>query len=271
MVTNGAALRKLLVEIVDRETRGLDRVALLLSGGVDSLSLGFVASEDLGLDVHAYTFRVSGRPNVDSEAAAIAAKKFGWAFSLVETPTTASRKEFEELRDRWRCRKKTQFECTWPFLFVAPVIREEAVLSGIAADGHYGVSRKAMAKLRVMDSKAVFDEFRRDYFEAENPAGQVQQKALLEANGVRQIAPYLDREVAEFFLAFDWKTLNRPKQKQIARDAFAPEFRRVRARDHANLQLVAEIETCFAPLLDSDLNPRKRRRLLDLYRDHAKA
>ena len=50
----GQLLRQIIREAIPAN---VDTVALFLSGGVDSLSLGF-AAEQLGLKVHAYTFQV---------------------------------------------------------------------------------------------------------------------------------------------------------------------------------------------------------------------
>ena len=42
------------------------------------------------------------------------------------------------------CRKKTQFECIYPFLHIYPEIKEQYVLSGLSIDGYYGLSKKGI-------------------------------------------------------------------------------------------------------------------------------
>lgn len=256
-----------LFEQVVGERLGPDpSVAVLLSGGVDSLSCAF-AAQSLGKRVVAYTFQVAEWRSSDSASAEAAAKKFGWQFVLVKVPLSNLEKDFVKLARDWKCAKKTQFECTWPFLYLVPAIRENVVLSGIAADGHYGLSKKAMIHAR--PSRAAFVEFRQKYFGSANPAGQIQQKALLEAFGKVQIAPYLDRRLYDFFIPYDWNELNRPYEKHIVLNAYREEFQRVSVRKHANLQLVSGVDHIFESLLKSTLNTKKRSRVMDLCRDYA--
>ena len=258
-------LASLLETIVSEEVSSSE-CALLFSGGVDSLSCGF-AAEALGKKVHAYTFRLDGRANADSISAERAAKLFGWKFTLVDVPTSNLGDDFIKLAEKYDCRKKTQFECTFPFLYLVPKITERFVLSGIAADGHYGLSKKAMIHFRT--PKAKFDTFRKDYFGAANPAGQIQQRALLSEYDHIQCAPYLDRRIFDFFLGFNWFELNTPYQKMATLLAYRDRFRIVGRRRHANLQLVAGIDKAFERLLNSRLNIKRRRRVLDLCADFA--
>jgi asparagine synthetase B (glutamine-hydrolysing) len=246
-----------------------EEVALLLSGGVDSLSLGFAAMR-AGKRVSAYTFQVEDQENADVRAARQAAQAFGWNWTLVNCDTSHLERDFLELARTWECRLKTQFECTWPFLQVIPRIRERVVMSGIAADGHYGLSRKALARYRVKESKENFDRFRSDYFAQSNPAGQQQQWSLIGSLGKRQFAPYLYPVVIELMREFDWRQLNRPWQKMLTLLAFREEFGRIGRRDHANLQLVAGVDRVFERLLLTKVNVHRRHRVLDLCRDYSK-
>lgn len=260
-------LRDLLCTLV-AEGAPEDDVALLLSGGVDSLSLGFAATA-LGKRVSAYTFQVGEWESTDAKTAARAAAEFGWEFRLVKVPLDHLERDFLELAERWGCVKKTQFECSWPFLYLIPEIRERYVLSGIAADGHFGLSKKAMIHFRY--PKASFDAFRERYFSSANPAGQLQQKAICESFGRIQVAPYLDRRTFDFFLRYDWDQINRPQQKWLTLTAFPEFFKRCSVRRHANLQLVAGVDRIFETLLRSSLNLKGRTRVMDLCRDYAKA
>ena len=65
-----------------------------------------------------------------------------------------------------------------------------------------------------------------------------------------------------------WPELNKPKQKQVALDAFAEEFAAIDIyRTNANLQCVSGIREWHDELLDTELNKRGRIRVADLYRD----
>jgi asparagine synthetase B (glutamine-hydrolysing) len=256
----------LLLETIVAESVPSSDVALLLSGGVDSLSLGFAASAT-GKTVHAYTFQVGEWESKDSRAAQRASRLMGWDCELIKVPIDNLERDFISLARQWKCKKKTQFECTWPFLYVIPRIKEQYILSGIAADGHFGVSKKAMIHFRYPKEK--FDEFRRAYFSSPNPAGQVQQKAIIEHYGKSQVAPYLDRRVFDYFIQFDHDQINKPKQKILTLRAYPDLFRLIGRRPHENLQLVAGVDVIFRNLLGSPLNTKGRTRVMDLCRDYS--
>ena len=75
---------KLITKIVEDEAPGKD-VAVLMSGGVDSLTCAFSAMR-LGKNVHTYTMYVNGQETPDSIAAKEAAEIFGWDHHEVDVP-----------------------------------------------------------------------------------------------------------------------------------------------------------------------------------------
>ena len=79
--------------------------------------------------------------------------------------------DFFKLAKEYDCKKKTHFECVFPFMYLYPEIEQEEVLSGWAADGYYGISKKAMLHYGPGKSKEKFDEFRDNYFDINNQAG----------------------------------------------------------------------------------------------------
>lgn len=263
---SAAALGRRVREIVENHVNArVPRsapVALLLSGGVDSTSCGLACWPR---PVTAYTFVVDGRPSDDSRAAVAMAVRFGWLWNRHDATTDRLEDDVRELASRWGCRKKTQFECTWPFLRLYAAVAETYVVSGIAADGLFGLSRKAAQRDRVHDSAENLDRFRRAYFAQENPAGLVQQRALAAACGKVFVAPYLDPRLQELFAGRTWDELNRPVQKRPIVEGF-PELSD-RPRRHANLQLVAGVDDAFAKLLRRPMNVRGRTRVMDLLRD----
>ena len=259
---------KLLVDIIRNEVP-TDTVGILLSGGVDSLSLGFAAHR-LGKKITAYTFHLEGDKSYDAYKAEEVSKEFGWKCETVVVPTTNLREDFLRLVRTYDCRKKTHFECTFPFLYVFPHIKESYLLSGIGADGYYGVSKKAI--LHFKEPKEKFDQFRRNYFMHYNVTGFRQIEQLAQEKDISLVHPYIYHdEVRDYFFKYDWFELNRPKQKQVVRDAFKEEFDRVTSvKDHINLQLGSNIDHLFETLLDDKmLNNRGRKRVMDLASDYA--
>lgn len=259
-------MKELLENIVAEQTYGARNVALLFSGGVDSASVGY-AARSIGKTVVAYTFQMGELRSKDAIAAERMSELIGWDWHLIKVPVDNLEADAIRLATEYGCRKKTQFECTLPFLYVLPEIKEVVVLSGIAADGHFGLSRKAMIHCRY--PKEAFDEFRTQYFSQSNPAGYVQQRQLIEQHGKELCSPYLDRRLFDYFIQFGWDELNKPKQKMPILRAYRDMFQLTGRRDHANLQLVGGVDMICKNLLRSVLNTKHRTRMMDLWRDIA--
>lgn len=255
---------KLLEKIIQEKVHDKE-VAVLLSGGADSLSVA-LAAHRLGYDVHAYSFHLKDLPTYDASKAEDSSSKMGWKFTKVIVPVDNLVEDFHTLRTKWKCVKKTHYECTFPFMYIYPKIEQKYVLSGIAADGHYGVSKKAC--MHYKQPKELFDEFREDYFGQDNPAGLSQQQLLSFYYDKHFVAPYLETSVIQFFRQYDWFELNRPYQKHHVVEAFT-EFKTIgKPKHHINLQLGSGIDKAFESLLECDeINYKRRNRMLDVYRD----
>lgn len=254
---------KILTNIVDEQSKDKE-VAVLLSGGIDSISVAFAAHR-LGKTLNCYTMYVDGKVSNDAQNAINTAKEFGWNMNIVDVPTDNIVSDFKRLINHYSCVKKTQLECTWPFLYVYPHIKEKELLTGWGADGWYGVSKKAC--LHFKEPKEKFDEFRYNYFNASNPVGVNQQRQLCEEYGIKFIAPYFDDRVKEYMMQFDWYEMNKPFQKCKVVNAF-PEFQRTKVRRHENLQLASGVPDHFEKLLDnSEINFYNRSRIIDVIRD----
>lgn len=256
---------KLLEDIIQKECID-DKVAILLSGGVDSNTLLFTANR-LGKKVHGYSFHIEGQPSYDSLKAQEVCEKFNFQFTSVPVPTNNLENDFKILADKYQCKKKTQFECAFPFLYMYPVIKEKYVLSGVAADGHYGLSKKAM--IHYKHTKDKFDKFRKDYFGSPNPAGIRQLEILSKEYNKVLSAPYLNKKIFDYFIQFDWDGINRPYEKHLIRKQFS-EFDQLKLKNHLNLQLVAGVDKVFETLLNNRvINFKNRKRVMDICRDWA--
>jgi|TARA_R100000655_G_scaffold71676_2_gene110096 asparagine synthetase B (glutamine-hydrolysing) len=260
---------KILENHIKQTTKNYDEVALLLSGGVDSMSVGFSAHR-LQKKVTAYSFKTDLYDSYDYNKAEETAEIMGWGFVGITIPTEDIKDDFFRLLDMG-CSKKTQFECTYPFLYIYPFIQEKIVLSGISADGWYGLSKKAMINYK--RPKELFDKFREDYFQNKNPAGVLQQLKLAEMYNKKFVHPYLwNDEISKYYMSKSWDELNKPKQKNVVREAFSVEFDRVgKVKNHLNLQLDSKIDKVFESLLDDyEINWKDRTRVMDVCRDWSK-
>ena len=259
---------KILENIIATEVP-TDDVGILLSGGVDSLSLAFGAHR-LGKKITAYTFHLEGDKSYDAIKAEEACEIFGWNCKTVVIKPDRLKKDFILLAKQYDCRKKTQFECTFPFLYVFPRITQFNVITGIGADGYYGVSKKAI--LHYKEPKSLFDSFRDKYFAPYNVTGFRQIEQLSKEYSKNLVHPYIyHQEVVDYFYQYDWYQLNTPHQKQIVRDAYSYEFSKIgKVKEHINLQLGSNIDHLFETLLDDKmLNNRGRTRIMDLASDYA--
>ena len=254
---------KLLTKIVDEQVPD-NEVAVTLSGGVDSQSVAFCAHR-LGKKITAYTMYVNGIVSKDAQHAIDVAEHFGWDIEAIDVPIDALIEDFMRLINDYKCKKKTQVECTFPFLYVYPRIQERCVLSGWAADGYYGLSKRCA--LHYKEPKEKFDEFRDEYFGAENVVGINQQYLLSKEYDKQFIVPYMYQRVKDHMYTFDWYQMNKPYQKHVVVEAF-PEFKEIKVRKHESLQLAAGVPEIFETLLDNrDINLYNRTRIMDLVRD----
>jgi len=177
-------------------------VALLLSGGLDSTSVG-IALQKTGKIIRAYTYRLQGYPSRDLKKAIAIANNFGWPLSIIEVPIADVAHDFMRLAIAQRCRKKTHFEVLFPLLYVFPQINETEIWTGWNADNHYGNTKNFILSVRGMsraERKQAFDAERRAHFEqkfANVETGETwcYARRLAAQQGKRLLDPYLDRAV----------------------------------------------------------------------------
>ena len=254
---------KLLVEHIDKTVKD-DYVAVLLSGGIDSISVG-LAAQECGKKINAYSFCLDNQISYDYNKAKEIAIKNGWGFVGTVIDTSKLEEDFYKLVNLG-CVKKTHYECVYPFMYVYPKIAETYVLSGWAADGYYGVSKKA--NIHYKHTKEKFDEFRDNYFLPENTAGYNWHKKIADKYNKVFVTPYLTKEVKDYFYSMDWYELNQPYQKHHVRTAFNIGKD---VKKHLNLQLDSGVNVLFERLLNNtEINYKGRTRVMDLVRDWPK-
>jgi asparagine synthetase B (glutamine-hydrolysing) len=260
------SIDKLLQTEIEKQSSDKE-VAVLLSGGVDSLSVAF-AAQRLGKTINAYTFHLKGQPTYDSIKAQEISIKNNWYCRVIEVPTDNLEEDFLRLAKEIKCVKKTHFECCYPFIHLYPQIKEREVLSGWAADGYYGISKKAILHYGPDKPKSKFDEFRDTYFDKKNQAGYIWHNRVAEMNNKKFITPYLTESVKQYFYNMTWLELNNPTQKHHVRKAFKKEFMNTGVKKHINLQLGSGVDKLFETLIDNKkINFKNRKRVMDICRD----
>jgi DNA-cytosine methyltransferase len=217
-----------------REQSRTDEVALLLSAGIDSVSVGLALAAE-GKRIHAYTFEVQGYASKERRRVEWITRHFGWRLTVVTVPTSGLRADFLELAVKDRCRKKIHFEVLWPLLYLLPAVAEEEVWTGWNADDHYGNTKKIMLQQGGMkrdgipqnDRKAHFDQYREqlrhDFHSPGSPDSWWFAKRLAERLGKRLMDAYLTDDIFEFFQQFDHDQLA-PAAKPLVRDCLSEDL-----------------------------------------------
>jgi len=215
-----------------------NKICVATSGGMDSSSV-VLSALDVGKEVRIYSFSFGDKFSSDFEAA----RKLAWQFNLTFVPVwlPTDRDEIVEtvkhLIKKVGCKKKTAIECLFPFYYLIKIMKEfedETLVTGVAADGHFGLSKKAMIHYSKDDQK--FKKFRQDYFSNLESAGTKRLIKLCELNKIQLCNPYFEPSVFSLWIDKNWEELNKPRQKEVIRKHY-PELDFLKIKPHTNLQL----------------------------------
>lgn len=229
-------IRKILSEIIDASAP--ERVAAAVSGGVDSWSVA-LSARDTGRTVTAYSFTFRDHQSSDFIQAKAIAAHFGIEFVPVHLPEDPEEiyKQASHLIIKYRLMKKARVECAFPFHTLADTAEgrgETCLITGLLADGHFGLSKKAMIHFRYPTE--ALDTFRQEYFSDPDATGKSVIRSILAERGMSMIAPYGEPQVFKEFIGKPWDDLNKPRQKEAIRKHY-PELDPLRIARHSNLQL----------------------------------
>lgn len=205
-----------------------DRAALLLSSGLDSISVG-MAVQAAGMSVQAYTIELDGYPAAELRGAELISHYMGWPLKVISVPVAHIADDFIRLAVAHSCKRKVQFECSFPLMYALAAIEEADVFTGFNADDHYGNSREAVferdrqrkAGLSASQRQAWFDAHRKAVLarvrnlDSGDTWGFAQR--LASACGKRLHDPYLDEEVEAYFAALSHDELVRPSKPLVRR------------------------------------------------------
>jgi asparagine synthetase B (glutamine-hydrolysing) len=261
-------LKKLLKEAIHESIKDSKDVALLFSGGTDSLTCLFSLFE-MDIKPTLYTFYLEGKPNRDLEYSKKVAEFYSLEHTIIEIPYSLSKLEESVLyiTENLPVDRKTNVQCVFPFLYVMPQVKEKYVVSGLCADDLYGSAKSVIIK--ASKNKEVFDSIREKTRSSLNSSAYLPIKQFIEqTHGKVFITPYREQEVHDFFMEKSWAELNKPKQKQIAIDAFSSYFEEQDIyRKNSNLQVESGIREYHNELINSELNENNRRRVDEIYKD----
>lgn len=240
-------------------------VAVFLSGGIDSASVALTALE-LGKTVTAYSFTLDGHVSSDFSRARHFSSLFKMGFTPVFLPTDIKSLMTDVcfLINHLGLKKKSDIECTWPMIYAINKVKENVILTGACADGHFCISKKGMIHYRHSLDK--IDAFRRALFNNPNYAQVKTLNDYCISINKTIIAPYYSNAMHKAFLGHTWDAVNKPKQKQPILDAFPEQFARIKTYPHTNLQLGdSGIAQHFTKLLKTRWNKNNYKSVVGIY------
>lgn len=239
-------LVKLVEQIKEKE------IAISLSSGIDSASVLFALLE-CGKKVTAYSFTLDTHNSRDFLEAQELANKLNIEFVPVILPTDVTKLQSDciTLRRDYGCTKKTDYICTWPYLYLTPVVKERVLATGMAADGHFVISKKGC-----LHYKNNVEEFRRSYFSNPFRCQLPYRTAIANKCDIVLFEPYLSDEMYQYLLHTSWDDCNKPQQKMPIRRAFPDMYSKyITIHNHTNFQLGdSGISEHFDKLLKTDWN-----------------
>ena len=225
-------------------------VAIALSSGIDSVSV-LLSLLECGKKVFVYSFTLDNHESRDYLIAKSLSKKLKLSFTKISLPTNLDvlKIDIKNMAKKYDCRKKTDFECFWPYMYLMKDVEQGILASGMAADGYFAISKKG-----VLHYKDDVQTFRRNYFSNPNRCQLMQRVRLAEELHLKLFDPYLDKSMYDYLYESSWEECNKPYQKMPIRNAFDYE-QYIKIYPHTNFQLGdSGISKHFELLLNTDWN-----------------
>lgn len=258
--SNNLNIRKQLIDL--SKNLPYNDVAICLSAGVDSQSICFALLE-AGKNVTAYSFTLQDRESRDFVMAREVSKLFDIQFVPVILPTDVEtlKKDVLTLHSKYKCKKKTEYECSWPFLYLYPKVKEPILAHGIGSDGHFCLSKKGM-----MHFKDRIEEYRDAYWQRPNGGEKLQHEIFSAEYNKLIFEPYKDKSIIDYFRGTTWDEVNKPKQKQPILNSFPEYFDKFKVYPHTNYQLGdSGISELFELLLTTDFNKQHYKSVVGIF------
>jgi hypothetical protein len=216
------------------------------SVGIDSASL-VLSALDIGKQVSIISFTLEDRRSKDFLGAKKLADIFDLQFIPIFIPTNSNEifktvihivRTLTAAETKYDIKlRKTTIECILPWLFVFEVMAKHQLsnlVTGLSADGHFGLSKKAM--IHYKEPKQKFQQFRSEYFSKPDVAQTKSLPLFGLRYGVNVLSPYFNKEVFDLYVDAEWSQLNKPRQKEAIRKEF-PTLDGICENKHTNYQL----------------------------------
>lgn len=257
-------LHNKLIQIIGKATERYDTIGLMLSGGIDSSSILYSLIE-LGKTVHCYTFYLENYESNDLKSARRLSKKHNLDLTEIEIPRNTIKDNLIFL-SKIGCTRKTQFETKIHYCYLFPNVKEKILLSGLEADNLQGTVRSMI--LQSSKDPIKFKELRKKAYDYAINTNLPIDYYLANKNGIKLFYPFVEKEIYEFYLQFDWQYLNKPYEKWILLNAFNDYFQEDGYRRHCDMQQNSMMKDyCKTLITDKEINPNNRKRINEAYKD----
>lgn len=236
-----------------------DDVSLCLSAGIDSIALLSMLLQ-CNKSVTVYSFTLKSKLSNDFNVAKKLADKYNLRFVDVLLPDDemSLKRDVLVLHNEFGCRKKTDYECVWPFLYVYPKLQNNVIVAGLGAEGNFGTTKRAC-----IHYKNNLDEFRDLFFSNQNVSQTIQHSMLGEKYNIKSWFPFLTDDVRNIFIGKSWEELNQPHVKNCVFELIPNDIRKfVRT---GNLQLDSGIAKHFDMLLNTDWNLHNYKSIIGIF------
>tara|TARA_Y100000114_G_scaffold135117_1_gene135778 strand:- start:806 stop:1600 length:795 start_codon:yes stop_codon:yes gene_type:complete len=240
-----------------------NEIGIAFSGGIDSLSILF-SSLDLNKKVTLYSFTLDNHISTDFSIAKRFAKFYEVNFKPIFLPTNIEKiKETLLFLNKLGAEKKTDYVCSFPMYFIYKNMKENTLVNGLGADGHFCISKKGM-----IHYKNKIQEFRDILFSNPNYAQKQINLEMARYFKKQTIFPYLDIKMIEAFKFKKWNEINKPRQKQATLDSYSDYFKKIKVRNHTNLQLGdSRIQTNIEQLLATNWNSKNYKSIVGIFNE----
>ena len=242
--------------------------AVLLSGGYDSRFVLY-ACLDLGIPVECcYSFSLENVDSTDVKLAEEICKVENTPFKRIRMPVKADLviQTMELLAKDFKCRKKTDFECSMPLYYSYTAVAEDVLLVGSTSDDYFGLTRKYGQRFKHLDDGLT--KFKESMLQNPNN-NQAIQKSLFDKHFNKCLFdPFDAKSVHESFNNTTWQELNVPHVKGPLYSRFKDKFDSIKPY-HSNYQCgdTGIRELCADVLLKSRYNTKNFKSVVGCYNE----
>ena len=243
----------------------INEVALLFSGGTDSLSL-FYSCIDLGIKTNLYTYCLEGFESEDLKVAKKIEEKYGINLTVCYIENNIE-KLIEDVFHLlgMRISGKVNIQCMHGHMYVAPKIKEQYCLNGSGIDGIYGTYKEYfMGESKT--NKEVFDQLRIKHLNNPNDDAMQYQYDLYKSFGIETLYPYRQPNVIDYLMKLSWSEINKPKFKNICVQDFPEIINDGLYRQRGSQQIISGTREFHDKLLNTKYNTKNYKRVGSVYK-----